>query len=63
VTFAPPLTVAVTASDALPLIPLSDALIAVEPAATPVAKPLELVVAIDAGTDVQLAVELTLAVE
>jgi hypothetical protein len=54
---------AVTARDALPLIPLSDAATIVEPAATPVARPLEFVVAIDAGDSVQLAVELTLAVE
>jgi hypothetical protein len=62
-TFAPPLTVAVTLSDALPLIPLSDAFIIVEPAVTPVAMPFELVVATEAGTTVQLAVGLTSAFE
>jgi hypothetical protein len=62
-TFAPPLTLAVTVSDAFPLMPLRDAFIIVEPAVTPVAMPLELVVATDEDTTVQLAVELTLAVE
>jgi hypothetical protein len=52
-----------TVRDAFPLTPLSDAATIVEPAATPVARPLELVVAIDAGALVQVAVELTLAVE
>lgn len=52
-----------TVRDAFPLIPLSDAATIVEPAVTPVARPLELVVATDAGALVQLAVELTLAVE
>ena len=55
--------VAPTVRDAFPLIPLSDAATIVEPAVTPVARPLELVVATDAGALVQLAVELTLAVE
>jgi hypothetical protein len=55
--------VAATARDAFPLIPLSDAATIVEPAVTPVARPLELVVATDAGALVQLAVEVTLAVE
>jgi hypothetical protein len=54
---------AVTVSGAFPLIPLSDALIMVEPTVTPVARPLALAVAIDEGAAVQLAVELTLAVE
>jgi hypothetical protein len=62
-TFAPPLTVAVTLSDAFPLIPLRDAVTIVEPAVTPVAMPLELVVATDEDTTIQLAVELTSAVE
>ena len=54
---------AVTVSDAFPLIPLSDAVTIVEPAVTPVAMPLELVIATAEDTTVQLAVELTLAVE
>jgi hypothetical protein len=54
---------AVTVSDAFPVIPLNDALIMVEPAVTPVARPLALAVATDAGAAVQLEVELTLAVE
>jgi hypothetical protein len=62
-TFAPPLALAVTVSDALPLTPLSEAATAVAPAVIPVARPLELVVATDAGVAVQLAVDVISAVE
>lgn len=47
-----------TSSVAVPLIPLSEAMIAVEPEAAAVASPLELTVATDAVAEVQLAVEL-----
>jgi hypothetical protein len=50
-------------SDAFPLIPLSDAVTVVDPVVNPVARPFELAVATEAGATVQLAVELTLAVE
>jgi hypothetical protein len=62
-TFATPLTAAVTISDAFPLIPLSDAFIIVEPAIIPVARPPESIDATAGVATVQLAVELTLAVE
>ena len=55
--------VAVTVSDSDPLIPFSDAVTMVEPAATPVARPLEFMVANACVAMVQAAVELTLAVE
>jgi hypothetical protein len=54
--------VAVTVSDSDPLIPLSDAVTMVEPAATPVARPLEFIVA-NACATLQAAVELMLAVD
>jgi hypothetical protein len=54
---------AVTLSVADPLIPLSEAATVVEPAVTPVARPLEFIVATPGLATVQLAVELTLAVE
>jgi hypothetical protein len=56
-------TVPVTPSDALPVIPLSDAVTAVEPAASPVARPLEFIVATAGVATAQVAVALTLAVE
>jgi len=55
--------VAVTVSDSDPLIPLNDAVTKVEPAATPVARPLEFMVANPWLATVQVAVELMLAVE
>jgi hypothetical protein len=61
--FATPPAGAVTMSAALALMPFIEADTAVEPAVVPVARPLELAVATDAGNAVQLAVELTLAVE
>jgi hypothetical protein len=56
-------TAGVTASDALPVIPLSEAVTVVEPVVTPVARPLEFTVAIAGVATVQVAVELTLVVE
>ena len=56
-------TGAVTASDALPVIPLNEAVTIVEPTAAPVVKPLEVTVAVAGVATVQMAVELTLAVE
>ena len=53
----------VTVNDALPVIPLKDAVTAVEPAVIPVARPLEFTVATTGVATVQVAVELTLAVE
>jgi hypothetical protein len=53
----------VTFSDAFPLIPLSVAVTMVGPEDTPVARPVELVVATDAGVFDQIAVALTLHVE
>jgi hypothetical protein len=53
---------AVTLSDANPLIPLSEAVNVVETAVTPVASPLEFIVAAAGIATVQLAFELTLAV-
>jgi hypothetical protein len=58
-----PATVDVTASDALPVIPLSAAVNVVEPVVSPVARPLELIVATAGVATAQVAVELTLAVE
>jgi hypothetical protein len=55
--------VAVTVSDSDPLMPLSDAVTMVEPTATPVARPLEFMVASAWVATVQVAVELMLAVE
>ena len=55
-------TAAVTLSDADPLIPLSEAATVVETAVTPVARPLESIVAAAGMATVQLAVELILAV-
>ncbi len=54
---------AVTVSLAVPLIPLSEAVTEVEPAATAVASPDMLIVAAELLEDVQLAVEVTFAVE
>ena len=54
---------AMTVSDALPLIPLSDAVTIAEPAAAPVVRPLDVTVATAGVATVQTAVELTLAVE
>ncbi len=56
-------TAEVTESVAVPLRPLSEAVTVVEPAATPVANPAELIVVTDGVALVQLAVELTFAVE
>jgi hypothetical protein len=50
-------------SNSDPLIPLSDAVTMVEPTATPVARPLEFMVANAWVATVQVAVELMLAVE
>jgi hypothetical protein len=58
-----PATVDVTASDALPVIPLSAAVNVVVPVVSPVARPLELIVATAGVATAQVAVELTLAVE
>jgi hypothetical protein len=54
---------AVTVSDAFPLIPLSDADTIEEPAAIPVDRPLESIDATAGVATVQLAVELTFAIE
>lgn len=54
---------AVTVSDAVPLTPLSLAVMVDDPAATPVARPPELIVATDAFAVVQVAVVVTLPVE
>jgi len=55
--------VAVTVSVALPLTPLRAACTVVDPAATPVASPAELMVATEALPVVQVAVDVTFAVE
>jgi hypothetical protein len=55
--------IAVTFSVAFPLTPLNEAITLVEPAATPVAKPLEFIVATMVFAAPQLAVEVTFAVE
>jgi hypothetical protein len=55
--------VAVMVSDSDPLIPLSEAVTMVEPTATPVARPLEFMVANAGVAVVQAAVELILAVD
>jgi hypothetical protein len=52
-------TFAVTVSVALPLIPLSEAVIVVDPADTPIASPLELTVAVAELATLQLAEEMT----
>ena len=54
---------AITVTDAFPVIPLSEAVTVDEPAAAPVVRPLEFTVATAGVAIVQLAVELTLAVE
>ena len=54
---------AITVSDALPMIPLSEAVTIAEPAAAPVVRPLEVTVATAGVATVQVAVELKLAVE
>ena len=54
---------AATVSVVVPVIPLSEAFMVVEPAATPVAKPLELIVAAAPLEVVQVAVEVTFADE
>jgi hypothetical protein len=56
-------TAGVTASDAPPVIPLSEAVSVVEPVVIPVARPPEFMVATAGVATVQMAVELTLAVE
>jgi hypothetical protein len=56
-------TAAPTVSVAVPLTPLSDAVIVVEPAATPLANPAEFTVPTVAVELVQLAVVVTFAVE
>jgi energy-converting hydrogenase Eha subunit E len=56
-------TPAGTVTDAFPLMPFSKAVTVVEPATTPAARPLEFTVATAGVATVQLAVELTLAVE
>lgn len=48
---------------ALPMVPLSEAVTLVDPAATPVNRPLALIVAIDELPTAQFTVEVTLAVE
>jgi hypothetical protein len=53
----------VTVSVAIPLIPVSAAVTALEPRAAPVASPSEPIVATDVLAVVQVAVEVTLAVE
>lgn len=53
---------AVTVSGSDPVIPLSDAVTMVAPTATPVARPLEFMVAKACVATVQVAVELTLPV-
>jgi hypothetical protein len=63
VTLATPVTVAATLRDAFPLMPLSEAVTIDEPAAIPVDRPLESIDATAGVATVQLAVELTLAVE
>jgi hypothetical protein len=55
-------TAAITLSDANPLIPVSEAATVVETTVTPVARPLEFIVAAAGIATVQLAVEFTLAV-
>jgi hypothetical protein len=50
-------------SDALPLIPLNDAVTVVESGVAPVARPVEFIVATAGVVAAQVAVELTLAVE
>jgi hypothetical protein len=53
---------AVTVRAAVPLTPESDAVIVVEPLATPVARPAEVIVATEVFEDVQVAVDVTLPV-
>jgi hypothetical protein len=60
IAFVPP---AVTVNGVVPVTPLREAVTLVEPAATPVARPLELMVAIAVLAAVQVAVELMFAVE
>ena len=57
------LAAAVTVSVAVPLTPFSAAVMVDEPAATPVANPLELIVAAAVFDEVHVAVVVTLAVE
>jgi len=52
-----------TVSIAVPLMPLTEAVMVVEPAATPVASPVELIVATVVFEEVQVAIALTFAVE
>ena len=52
----------VTVSVAVPLTPLRAAVTVEDPAATPVARPAELMVATEVFDEVQVAVEVTLAV-
>ncbi|HTU49520.1 MAG TPA: hypothetical protein VMF56_02945, partial [Acidobacteriaceae bacterium] len=54
---------AVTVSMAVPLIPLSEAVTEVVPAATAVVIPAEFIVATPALADIQVAVDVTFAVE
>lgn len=53
----------VTVAVAVPLIPLRVAVMVEDPAATPVARPEELMVAVDAFDEDQIAVEVTSPVE
>jgi len=55
--------VAVTVRDAVPLMPLRDAVIVDEPAATPVARPAEVMVAVAVLEDVQVTVAVMVLVE
>jgi hypothetical protein len=56
-------TVGVTARAAVPLTPFTEAVTVVEPPETPVASPVELMVAMLAFATVQFAVELTFDVD
>jgi hypothetical protein len=53
----------VMVSESVPVAPLSEAVIDVDPAATPVTNPEELIVATEVFAIVQVAVEVTLPVE
>jgi hypothetical protein len=53
----------VTVSVAVPLIPFREAVTVAEPAATPVATPLEFIVATDGVPEVQVAVAVTLPLD
>jgi len=55
--------VVVTLRDAVPLMPLRDAVMVDDPAATPVARPAELMVAVAVLEDVQVTVEVMVLVD